>query len=75
MRIFGAIWLLMMTILVYAYSGLLISCLTVPKMTKPIETLEDVAASTDITLQINPDGLSGLGRAVMVIIYLFSTIK
>lgn len=65
MRIFGAFWLLMMTVLVYAYSGLLISCLTVPTMTKPIETLQDVADSKDITLQINPDGLSGLGKTVM----------
>jgi hypothetical protein len=60
MRIFGAFWLLMMTVIVYAYSGLLISCLTVPTMTKPIETLQDVADSKDITLHINPGGLSGL---------------
>ena len=53
--------------MVYAYSGLLISCLTVPTMEKPIETLEDVAASEVVTLQINPDGLSGLGKLVMVI--------
>ena len=67
MRIFGALWLLVMSVMVYAYSGLLISCLTVPTMEKPIETLEDVAASEVVTLQINPDGLSGLGKLVMVI--------
>lgn len=65
MRIFGALWLLVMTVLVYAYSGLLIGCLTVPLMTKPIETLEDVAASTEVILRINPNELSGLGKAVM----------
>ena len=55
-----------MTVIVYGYSGLLISCLTIPEMTKPIETLEDVAASKDVTLHINPDGLAGFGHAVMV---------
>lgn len=63
-RIFGAFLLLMMTVLVYSYSSLLISSLTVPKMTKPIETLEDVAASNDVILFINPD--QGLGKRVMV---------
>lgn len=54
-----------MTVLVYAYSGLLIGCLTVPSMIKPIETLEDVAASSEVVLHINPTELSGLGKAVM----------
>lgn len=71
MRIFGGLWLLVMTVLVYAYSGLLIGCLTVPAMTKPIETLEDVAASREVVLRINPNELSGLGKAVMVIYFLF----
>ena len=66
LRIFGGLWLLVMTVIVYGYSGLLISCLTIPEMTKPIETLEDVAASKDVTLHINPDGLAGFGHAVMV---------
>ena len=65
LRIFGALWLLVMTVMVYAYSGLLIGCLTVPLMSKPIETLEDVAASTEVVLRINPKELSGLGKAVM----------
>ena len=65
LRMFGALWLLVMTVMVYAYSGLLIGCLTVPLMTKPIETLEDVAASTEVVLRINPKELSGLGKAVM----------
>jgi len=56
----------MMTVMVYSYSGLLISSLTVPRMTKPIETLEEVAASTDLILFINPD--QGLGKRVMVLI-------
>ena len=64
MCVFGAFLLLMMTVLVYGYSGLLISSLTVPKMAKPIETLEDVAASHDVILFINPD--QGLGKRVMV---------
>ena len=67
LRIFGALWLLVKTVLVYAYSGLLIGCLTVPAMTKPIETLEDVAASTEVVLYINPNALSGMGKAVMAI--------
>jgi hypothetical protein len=40
-------------------------------MTKPIETLEDVAASREVVLRINPNELSGLGKAVMVIYFLF----
>jgi hypothetical protein len=54
-----------MTVMVYAYSGLLVGCLTVPTMTKPIETLEDVAASTEVVLQIDPKELAGMGKAVM----------
>jgi hypothetical protein len=55
-----------MTVMVYGYTGLLIASLTIPEMTKPIETLEDVVASNDqVVLYINPDGLAGFGRAVM----------
>ena len=66
--IFGALWLLVMTVMVYAYSGLLIGCLTVPLMSKPIETLEDVAASSEVVLHINVnnDLLAGMGKSVMV---------
>ena len=72
LRIFGSLWLLVMTVLVYAYSGLLVGCLTVPAMIKPIETLEDVAASTEVVLYINPTELSGFGKAVMEsLIYVF----
>jgi len=39
LRILGALWLLVMTVLVYGYTGLLIVSLTIPEMTKPIETL------------------------------------
>ena len=66
LRIFGALWLLVMTVMVYGYSGLLISCLTVPTWTKPIETLEDVAASNDVILRIPPDAMGGLSKAVLV---------
>ena len=68
LRIFGALWLLVMTVMVYAYSGLLIGCLTVPLMSKPIETLEDVAASSEVVLHINVnnDLLAGMGKFVMV---------
>ena len=68
LRIFGALWLLVMTVMVYAYSGLLIGCLTVPLMSKPIETLEDVAASSEVVLHINVnnDLLAGMGKSVMV---------
>ena len=65
LRIFGSLWLLLMTVMVYAYSGLLVGCLTVPTMTKPIETLEDVAASKEVVLQIDPKELAGMGKAVM----------
>lgn len=68
-RIFGGLWLLVMTVMVYGYSSLLIASLTIPEFTKPIETLEDVANSKDVTLYINPDGLGGMGRAVMVLIH------
>ena len=66
LRIFGALWLLVMTVMVYGYSGRLISCLTVPTWTKPIETLEDVAASNDVVLYIPPDALGGFSKAVLV---------
>lgn len=55
-----------MTVMVYGYSGLLISCLTVPTWTKPIETLEDVAASKEVILRIPTDGMGGLSKAVTV---------
>ena len=64
LRIFGALWLLVMTVMVYGYSGLLISCLTVPTWTKPIETLEDVAASKEVVLRVPTDGMGGLSKAV-----------
>ena len=66
LRIFGALWLLVMTVMVYGYSGLLISCLTVPTWTKPIETLEDVAASNDVILYIPPDAMGGFSKEVLV---------
>ena len=62
----------MMTIMVYSYSGLLISSLTVPRMTKPIETLEEVATSNEVILFINPD--QGLGKRVMVMITTFEQV-
>ena len=65
LRIFGALWLLVMTVMVYGYSGLLISSLTIPTWTKPIETLQDVAASSDVNLYIPPDGLGGFSKAVL----------
>ena len=65
LRIFGSLWLLLMTVMVYAYSGLLVGCLTVPTMTKPLETLDDVAASSEVVLQIDPKELAGMGKAVM----------
>ena len=66
LRILGGLWLLVMTVTVYGYSSLLIASLTIPEFTKPIETLEDVANSNQVTFYVNPDGLAGLGRAVMV---------
>jgi len=56
--------------MVYGYSGLLISCLTVPTWTKPIETLEDVATSKEVILRVPTDGMGGLSKAVMAS-YLF----
>ena len=68
LRIFGASFLLMMTVMVYGYSGLLISCLTVPTYTKPIDTLEELAASKDVILYITQDKMSlgGFSKAVLV---------
>jgi hypothetical protein len=65
-----------MTVMVYGYTGLLIASPTIPEMTKPVETLEDVVASNDqVVLYINPDGLAGFGKAVMasLIVFLYIT--
>ena len=64
LRIAGGIWLLSITVLIYSYSSLLTSSLTVPQSKPPIETLEDVANSKEFTLYLNPD--TELGKAVMV---------
>jgi hypothetical protein len=41
-------------------------------MTKPIETLEEVATSNEVILFINPD--QGLGKRVMVMITTFEQV-
>ena len=65
LRIAGGVWLLLMTVLIYSYSSLLISSMTAPQTTPPMETLEDVANSKGFVLYLNPD--SELGKTIMVI--------
>ncbi|XP_057374712.1 ionotropic receptor 93a-like [Daphnia carinata] len=54
-RILVGFWLLGAMVLVNSYAGIVISSLTVPKMKPPIETLEDLAASKDVSLIIRHD--------------------
>ena len=68
----GALWLLVMTVMVYGYSGLLISCLTVPTWTKPIETLDDVAASSEVILYIPLDAMGGFSKAVLASLFRYT---
>lgn len=49
MKVLSAVWLLALTVLVNSYAGTVISALMVPSMIPPIESLEDLVKSDDVT--------------------------
>ena len=58
-RILAGFWVLVGMVLVNSYSGIVISSLTVPKMKKSIESLEDWAASDEVGVVLRLDVIPG----------------
>ena len=58
-RILAGFWVLVGMVLVNSYSGIVISSLTVPKMKKSIESLEDWAASDEVGVVLRSDVTTG----------------
>ena len=54
-RILAGCWFLAALVLVNSYAGILASSLTLPKMKPAINSLEDLAASEDISLVLRED--------------------
>lgn len=66
LRIVLGFWLLMMIVLINAYTGVLTSLLTVPKL-KPIpQSLEDLAAMKDYRVTINKNHLLAIAFLVHI---------
>ncbi len=60
-------WVLAATVLVNGYSGTITSALTVPKMKRAVDSLEDLAYMEDtgeVSLSIQPDTI--LGQNILV---------
>lgn len=57
-RILIGSWVLVATVLVNSYSGTVISYITVPKMKSPINTFEDLVASSDVNLILLADTIT-----------------
>lgn len=55
MKVLIAAWLLASTVLVNSYAGIVISALMVPSMIPPIESLEDLVKSDDITIAVQKE--------------------
>ena len=67
LRIVLGFWLLMMIVLINAYTGVLTSLLTVPKL-KPIpQSLEELAAMKDYRVTINKNHLLAIAFLVNIL--------
>lgn len=58
-------WLLGAAVLVYGYSSVLVSSITIPKQMPSINTLEDVLSHPDISLIIRTD--TYIGDAINIV--------
>ena len=56
-RILAALWLLASTVLVFSYSGTVKSSLTITKLNPTVNSLEDLAASTDLVMTVNSNSV------------------
>ena len=63
-RILVGCWLLATSVLVYGYSSIVVSALTVPKLKPAINTFEDLAANSDVGLILRGDMV--VGQQVLV---------
>lgn len=53
-------WLLGASVLVYGYSSIVVSSITLPNQMPAVNTLEDVAAHPDVSLIIRTDTYIGI---------------
>jgi hypothetical protein len=56
-RLLVGFWLLAATVLVNSYSGTLVSSLTMTKLKPTVNSLEDLAASSDLTMTVNVNSI------------------
>lgn len=64
LRLVAGLWCLMMVVLVNAYTGTLMSYLTVPKLRPIVNTLEELAASSETQMTVDFE----LGKARMFLV-------
>jgi ionotropic glutamate receptor len=63
-RLLVGFWLLAATVLVNSYSGTLVSSLTMTKLKPTVNSLEDLAASSDLTMTVNVNSI--VAQTIMV---------
>ena len=68
-RLLAGFWLLGSMVLVYSYSSIVTSSLTVPQMKPTIDSLEDLAASKDVGIVLRHEMV--MGERILVISRLF----
>lgn len=59
MAVFFGFWLLGISVLIYGYSSLIVTSLTVPAMNPAINTLEDLLTSRAVSIVIRPEMYMG----------------
>jgi len=59
-RLLAGAWVLCAMVLVNSYTGIVTSSLTTPKMKPPINTLEELAASTEVKIVLRSDTSTGV---------------